>query len=365
MTSSRRSSALAERSSALLPRRRRIASLALLLALAGGCGAQSLSTDTGNPPVVGKGLHLTATASGVLVSGEPGTVPAGARVDVINTASAQTASTTAAADGSFEVEIAGAATDEYRVYAGNGEQSWSTHLMSAGTSASETGIAGRIFLLESAQGYTPVPGTRLRLAFQADTLSFSAGCNGFSGSYSLCGDRLCISEGGGTEIGCAPELAAQDSWFGSFFFEASPRLSLSGAALTLEGTSATLQLLDRELADPDRPLTGRVWKIDTFFQGGAASSSPSTLPPTLQLSADGTLHVFTTCNEADATYTRSGQTLTLSTVAYTDRACGPSGNGSVEQSVQQVIRAGDLSVQIDANHLTLMRGTTGLGATTD
>jgi heat shock protein HslJ len=335
----------------------------LLGALAGGCGGQSLSTDTGNPPVVGQKLRLTATSTGVLVTGEPGAVPAGARVDVVNAATAETASTTAAEDGSFEVELAGAATDEYRVYVGSGQQSWRTRLTSSGTTTPEMGIDGRAFLLQSAEGYTPLQGTRLRLSFNDSQLSFSAGCNSYSGPYSLCDGKLCVSQLGGTEIGCDTERHTQDEWFASFF-EGSPQLDIAGAALTLESASATLELLDREVADPDRPLAGRVWSIDTFIQGGAASSSPATTLPTVEFRINGTLGVFTTCNTGDASYTRSGQVLTLSSVVYTDAGC-PDSRRSVEQSVQSVLAEGEITFEISANRLTLMRGSSGLGATTD
>ncbi|MEY4544531.1 MAG: hypothetical protein RL685_726 [Pseudomonadota bacterium] len=336
---------------------------ALLAALAGGCGGQSLSTDTGNPPVVGQKLHLMATATGVVVTGDAGAVPAGARVDVINTATAETASATAAEDGSFEVELAGAATDEYRVYVGSGQDSWRTRLTASGISTPETGIDGRVFLLDSSEGYTPIAGTSLRLSFDDGQLSFSAGCNSYSGPYSLCDGKLCVSELGGTEIGCDGDRHTQDEWFASFF-TASPQLSIAGATLTLEGASATLELLDREVADPDRPLAGRVWNIDTFFQGGAASSSPGAAQPSVEFRTDGTLRVLTTCNSGNGDYTRNGQVLTLSSVLYTEVGC-PDSRGLVEQNVQSVLSAGELTLEINANRLTLMRGNAGLGATTD
>lgn len=348
---------------AQLPRTRSwLFGCALLAALAGGCGGQSLSTDTGNPPVVGQKLHLMATGTGVVVTGDAGAVPAGARVDVINTATAQTASATAADDGSFEVELAGSATDEYRVYVGSGQQSWRTRLTSSGTSTPETGIDGRVFLLESSEGYTPLAGTRLRLSFNDGQLSFSAGCNSYSGPYSLCDGKLCVSQLGGTEIGCDPQRHTQDEWFASFF-EASPQLGITGAALALEGANATLELLDREVADPDRPLAGRVWSIDTFIQGDAASSSPTATPATLEFGTNGRLSVFDTCNGGSATYTRSGQTLTLSAVSFGVGDC--SGDVTADDRVQAVIAEGQLTFAIDANRLTLMRGSAGLGATTD
>jgi heat shock protein HslJ len=283
-------------------------------------------------------------------------------VDVINTATAETASATAAEDGSFELELAGAATDEYRVYVGSGQQSWRTRLTSSGTSTLETGIEGRSFLLKSAQGYTPIAGTRLRLSFDAGQLSFNAGCNSYAGPYSICAGKLCVSDLGGTLIGCDAELHTQDEWFASFF-AAAPRLDVAGAALTLQGASATLELLDRELADPDRPLTGRVWTIDTFIQGASASNVPMAVRPTLEFGSDGTLRVFDSCNGGGADYARNGQALTLSSVGYTEVAC--SGTRVTEDRVHAVIAEGELTFTIQANRLTLMRGSSGLGATTD
>lgn len=333
--------------------------------LGGGCGGQSLSTDTGNPPVVGQKLHLAATATGVIVTGEPGAVPAGARVDVINTATARTASTTAAEDGSFEVELEGDESDEYRVFIGSGQQSWRTRLTSSGSTAAETGIEGRDFLLSSAQGYTLVAGTTLRVGFDDGQLSFNAGCNSGAGAYSLCDGKLCVSDLSTTDIGCDTQRHAQDEWFADFF-TAAPQLSIAGASLTLQGASATLELLDREVADPDRPLTGRVWRVDTFFQGGLASGYPLTSPPTIEFRGDGTLNVFDTCNSGDGSYTRSGQTLTVSSVNFSEAGCSGPTQDQVSARIQELFAEdGELTFEIEANRLTLMRGTSGLGALTD
>jgi heat shock protein HslJ len=343
--------------------RTRILGLALLAALAGGCGGAS--TDTGNPPiVVEQKLRLRATETGVVVSGDPGAVPGGARVDVVNTATGETATTTAAADGSFEIEVEGSTTDEYRVYAASEGQSWRTRLTSSGAATAEAGLAGLQFLLESADGYTPVAGTTIRLSFKAGELGFSAGCNSYSGTYSLCDGKVCISQLGGTEIGCEPALQAQDQWVAGFL-QSSPALTQAGPALTLAGTAATLEFLDREVADPDRPLTGRTWTIDTFIENGAASSFPSPVPATLEFGTDGKVNVFTTCNGGQGYYTRNGQTLTFVAVGTTALECGPTGNATAEARIGRLLADGDVTFEIDAGRLTIMRGELGLSATTE
>jgi heat shock protein HslJ len=343
--------------------RLRVLGLALLTTLAGGCGGAS--TDTGNPPVVlGQQLRLRATATGVVVSGDAGAVPAGARVDVVNTATGETATTTAAQDGSFEVEIEGSTTDEYRVYAASAGQSWRTRLTSSGTAPAEPGLAGLQFLLESAVGYTPVAGTTIRLTFRADEVGFSAGCNSYFGPYSLCDGKLCISGLGGTEIGCPPELQAQDTWLAGFL-QSSPGVTQAGPALTLSGAAATLEFLDREVADADRPLTGRTWTIDTFIENGAATNFPTQVPATLEFGTDGKVNIFTTCNGGTGSYTRDGQTLTLAAVGYTATACGPTGSPTAEERVTRVMADGEVTLEIEAGRLTLMRGELGLSATTE
>ena len=341
----------------------RVLGLALLASLAGGCGGES--TDTGNPPVVlGQKLRLTATETGVLISGDAGAVPGGARVDVVNTATGQMETTTAAPDGSFSLEVEGTAGDEYRVYAASSGEIWRTRLTSSGATATEAGLAGLDFLLQSADGFTPVANTTLRLSFKETELGFSGGCNSYFGTYSLCDGKLCVSSLGSTDIGCEPALQAQDTWV-SGFLQGSPTLTQAGPALTLSGDGATLELLDREVADPDRPLTGRTWTVDTFIDGDSASNFPGQGSPTLQFAADGSLTVFTTCNTGNGSYTRDGDTLTIAPVLYTEAGCGTAGSAQAEERVMQVMTAGEVTVAIDSARLTITRGTLGLGATTD
>jgi heat shock protein HslJ len=337
--------------------------LALLGSLGLGCGAQFDSTDTGNPPVIiGQKLRLVPSGLGVVVVGEPGAVTAGAQVQVVNVSTNRSQTTTAAPDGSFEVEIEGTLADEYRVQASLGGQSSSTGLSSSGSGPS--GLAGLEFLLESSEGYTPVAGTTIRLWFEASEFGFSAGCNSHRGPYSLCDGRLCSSGLGSTQIGCGASLQGQDEWLAAFL-TASPLLTHAAPRLTLEGTAATLEFLDRELANPDRPLTGRTWTIDTFIDGGGASSFPLQAPPTVEFRDDRSLRVFTSCNVGEGTYTLGEGVLVLSTVAYTEEGCGPPGSVAAEDRIVQVLAAGTVSYDIEAARLTLLRGTLGLSATTD
>jgi len=235
---------------------------------------------------------------------------------------------------------------------------------SADGDAVQSQLVGRAFLLESSEGFTPVENTNVRVNFEETQFGFYAGCNSHSGEYSVCGDELCVESLGSTEIGCAPELHAQDQWLAGFM-TARPGLSLDGPRLTLSGAEATLEFLDREVADPDRALTGVVWNIDTFVEGDAASNFPLQVPPTVSFDADGSVRIFTTCNMGGGEYIQRGQELSLSGIAYTEEGCGASGSAAADTHVQQVLTDGTLALEIEANRLTLMRGDIGLSATAD
>lgn len=225
-------------------------------------------------------------------------------------------------------------------------------------------LDGRTFLLESAQGFSPVEGTAIRLSFAESQISFYAGCNSFSGSYSSCGDALCVQELGSTEIGCAAPLQAQDQWLAEFM-TSRPSSSLDGDRLTLSAADATITFLDRELADPDRPLSGRVWTIDTLINGDAASSVTLQVSPTVSFDEIGAVQIFTGCNRGSGSYTHRAEQLQLSGMVYSQQACAGSGSAAAEAHIQRVLSDGALSAQIEAARLTLTRGDVGLSATTE
>lgn len=221
-------------------------------------------------------------------------------------------------------------------------------------------LEGRVFLFESAEGFEPVADTTVRLSFEDDVLSFSADCNGHSGAYELHDGRLMIAGLASTAIGCGAALLAQDMWLAEFF-SSSPLLELDGDRLTLTGAQATLVFLDRETADPDRPLAGTPWTIDTFIDHGAASNLPLASEPTLLFGDDGNVQIDTGCNTGSGRYAVAGSQLTLTDVAYTERACSGT-SASAEAHIQAVMRAGVLSFEIEAARLTLERNDLGVSA---
>ena len=227
----------------------------------------------------------------------------------------------------------------------------------------ESRLQGREFLLDSSEGFTPVAGTTVRLRFNEDTeFSMGAGCNSMFGSYEIRGGLL-VSEGvGSTEIGCEQTLHEQDEWLATFM-TSSPGISLDGDTLTLTGEDATLVFLDREVADPDRPLTGRGWTVDSFIQGDGISNLALDEAPTLQFRDDGVVEVFTGCVMGGGTFSAAADTLTLNTT-FAEADC-TDGAAIADQLVRAALSTGESTFEIDASRLTIMRGGDGIAATTD
>ncbi|HKP55284.1 MAG TPA: META domain-containing protein [Polyangiales bacterium] len=231
---------------------------------------------------------------------------------------------------------------------------------SCGDDAASESLDGRTFLLDSSKGFEPVENTTVRLRFHDGQLSLQADCNTHAGEYAVRDGVLIFENVGSTEIGCEPALQKQDEQLVEFL-TSEPQLDLDDERLTLTQAKIELVFLDREVADPDRPLVGTLWAVDTLIDGDSASNLPLTKEPTIQFDDDDKLHVDTTCNTGSGRYQVDGARITLEDVSYTEVACSGA-SGSVETHIQAVLRDGTLMFEIDAARLRLERGSKGLGA---
>ena len=201
-------------------------------------------------------------------------------------------------------------------------------------------------------------GTRIRIGFEDGQVSANAGCNTMGGAYRLDGNTLVFEGGGMTEMGCDEELHAQDEWLMTFL-GSRPTLARSGTDLTLSADRTVLTLIDSEVAEPDLPLTGPTWTVETIITGDAASSVPNGAVATMTFGDDGHVEVNTGCNEGGGRFEVSGDTLRFVDVAITEMACeGP--GGELEAAVLPVLSAEGLEWTVDAGSLTLMAGDRGL-----
>ncbi len=204
-----------------------------------------------------------------------------------------------------------------------------------------------------------VDDTQIRLSFTDGQVGASAGCNTMGGAYTVEDGRLIVDGGGMTEMGCDEERHAQDDWlFG--FLRSQPSLVQEGDKLTLTSGETVIALQDGEVAEPDLPLTGTTWTVDSIITGDAVSSVPNGATATLLFTDDGRLEVNNGCNSGGGIYDVTDGTLRVGELMTTLRACDAPA-AQLESAVMSVLNAEEIEYAIDAGALTLMAGDQGLG----
>lgn len=212
-------------------------------------------------------------------------------------------------------------------------------------------LADREFLLDEVTGYDPVADTTIRLGFSAEEIRFSAGCNSHMGSYSVENGVLVAGAFGATTMGCTQALMTQDAWLADFL-SSDPALALEGDTLTLTGESATLVLLDSEVANPDRPLTGQTWTIDSIITGEVVMSVAQPLTPTVTFGTDGSLTIETGCNVGEGSYEVTETELTFGDITYDEGTCADAETAAFASQIQQVF-VGSATYSIDEARLVI------------
>jgi heat shock protein HslJ len=226
-------------------------------------------------------------------------------------------------------------------------------------SASPTPVAptvdGKTYLSTGVSGAVLVPGTRIRLSFKDGHLNASGGCNSMGGVYTIAAGRLSTTQMMTTEMGCDQPRMEQDSWLAGLL--GGSAITVTGDKLTLDDGKIQLTMLDRAVADPDRPIEGTRWVLDGIVSGATASSVPAGVTASIRI-ADGRVDVDTGCNTGSGMVTVTADTLTFGPIALTKRPCRAD-TASVEGAMTQVL-AGTVTYSIAADALTLDAGTAGL-----
>jgi heat shock protein HslJ len=227
----------------------------------------------------------------------------------------------------------------------------------AGATASSgiEAVDGKTYLSTAVTGATLVPGTRIRLSFNKDTVDASGGCNALGGSATIANGRLKTTQLVTTDMGCADPLMQQDRWLAGLLGDSA--ITIAGDQMTLDDGTVQATFLDREIADPDRPIEGTHWVLDGIVSGDAAASVPAGVTSTLVISG-GHAAVHTGCNTGSATVQVATDTLTFGPMALTRMAC-PEAQSSVESAVAGVLD-GTVHYKIEADTLTIDAGASGL-----
>ena len=216
-------------------------------------------------------------------------------------------------------------------------------------------LDGRTFLSTKVDGPALVAGTVIRITFKDGNVSVNAGCNTFGGQYRIDGDRLVVGQIVTTEIGCQPNLAAQDQWVGGLIGGAT--IGLDGNSLTLALNGIRVTFLDRVVADPDRPLVGTRWVVDGLINGGTVSSVPAGVIAAITLT-DTSADVETGCNTGSGSVTLTDGSITVGALVLTKKAC--TGPGAALEGAVTAVLQGTVTYHIEADTLTLQAGDLGL-----
>ncbi|GBC87200.1 hypothetical protein HRbin12_01202 [bacterium HR12] len=220
-------------------------------------------------------------------------------------------------------------------------------------------LDGRSFVstrvLEDGAERPLVPGTRIELSFSDGELSARAGCNILGAGYRLEGGVLrLVGAVSMTEMGCDPERHEQDAWLARFL-GSSPRVTLAGPTLTLSSGETEIQLLDRRVVEPDLPLVGTIWRLETLVEGGVASSVPAGQEATLRVGEDR-IEGFDGCNAWRARLVSDEDgVLVLGRVTQTMIRCAGAAD-RLEEDVMAVVGVRRVAYAIDGPNLVLRVG---------
>ncbi len=142
-----------------------------------------------------------------------------------------------------------------------------------------TQLDGRTYLSTAVTGYTLVDGTEIAVSFDGANISANGGCNTLGSTWSLEGDVLVVPEMRSTMMACEPAaLMDQDIWLSSVL-TSRPTVALDGDTLTITAQGATVTIVDKEAVDPDRPLEGTTWTLESTISADAVSSLPAGAAP--------------------------------------------------------------------------------------
>ncbi|MFI5915891.1 META domain-containing protein [Dactylosporangium sp. NPDC051541] len=223
-------------------------------------------------------------------------------------------------------------------------------LSACGGSGAGSGLAGRTFVSTEVTGHTLAGGTHVELGFPEDgKLTAQAGCNHLFGDVEFGGGHLQVSDLGTTDMGCDQARGEQDQWLVAFL-TAGPAFTLTGDDLVLTGGPATIRLVDRKVARPDRALQGPRWVVESLLDGQTASSVPAGAEAFLRFDGDKVTG-DAGCNQLSGRAVRDADTITFGDIVTTKMACADD-RAALEAAVLATL-AGPVTVKIDGDRLEL------------
>ena len=180
----------------------------------------------------------------------------------------------------------------------------------------------------------------------------NTGCNRFGATFAVNGDTLTVTQEEITQVGCPGDRER---------FEKDLIKAFSGPLKgTIVGEHFSLASADGRknslalTAEPDAPLRGTSWKVESLVSGGTAASLPAVCgtKALLDVREDGRVTGNLGCNNFSATARVDGTTLTIEGPAATTRMMCSSPEMQLETKLYELLD-GPLTYRLDHRTLTL------------
>ncbi len=220
-----------------------------------------------------------------------------------------------------------------------------------GSGAVADQLDGRSFTSTKIQGFTPVSGVPVTLAFADHGLRAYAGCNSLFGQVQTTGGVLVAPVLAMTRKACPSPQGDQDMWLHDLL-SGQPKWSLVGSTLTLTTTTGSVTFAEDTASPPAGTPTG--WRLTGIGAAdGAVTPAPKGVDAWLIIN-DGDVSLKTGCNGGGAEYQQEGSTLVFGPVRTTMIACEGDA-GEVERAVLKVLGNGGVG-RVDGDSLVITAG---------
>ena len=213
------------------------------------------------------------------------------------------------------------------------------------------GLDGRSFTSTKIQGFAPVTGVPVTLAFADDGMRAYAGCNSIFGQVQTTGGVLMAPTLAMTMRACPSPQGDQDKWVHDLL-TGQPKWSLAGSTLTLTGSAGSVSFAEDTAIPPAGGPSG--WRLTGI---GAATGAVTPVPQGVDawlITKDGEVSLKTGCNGGGGDYKLEGSTLVFGPVRTTMMFCEGAA-GEVERAVLKVLGTGAVG-RVDGDSLVITSG---------
>lgn len=199
--------------------------------------------------------------------------------------------------------------------------------------------------LVSINGEPVVSGTAITLGLDGKGgVAGSAGCNSYSGSYTIDGETLTFGPLVTTRMACPEAIMQQETAYLSAL-EGGAAYTIANGRLTLVAANGTELVFAPALS-----LTSGEWTLTSL--GGEAALDGA--PATLTFGADGTAFGSAGCNTFNLPYTVDGESLTFGSSVLTLMACEES--IMTQESALMSALAAATAYRIEGNQFVIVYG---------